>query len=68
MKRIRIISKGGAGNTHIYDADTGEELTNVLALSIGFDVSMETPILVATIKFLNVEVDVEAELKEKDAE
>jgi len=58
--RIRVVGKGYQLRDYkVYDADTGEELTNILRMTVDFDPNAELDV-VATLVLADVEVEAEA--------
>ena len=56
MKKIKIISDGFPGGTHVYNAETNEPIEGVMSI----DWKIESPghLAVATITLVGVEVEV----------
>lgn len=59
--RIKIISDGTAVGTRVVDRDTGEQLRNVIG--IRWRIADYDDRAIAQIEFSNVEVELEAEVK-----
>lgn len=61
MKSIRIVSKGRAYNTQVFNSETGEELHGISAIEI--ERINPGGVVFAKITFTEVELDVIAEVK-----
>jgi len=59
--RIKVISDGSPVNCRVYDLDTGEELRDVVRISIDLDARKTSDFLSATLERILIEEDGKAE-------
>jgi hypothetical protein len=63
MRKLRIVSDGQPKNTRVFDAETGEEIANVIDVTISIDARNGA---VATITIFRPELDIIATEKPKE--
>lgn len=61
-RRVKIVVGEGPANTHIYDGETGVELSHVTSIRVRIDESTGFRAL-ATVEFFDVDVEIDANVE-----